>query len=240
MHRIFIAVILFQLLSGAAVAAPISLLVGDNDGFGAGIPDGGDGSVITQFQQGNILDRREAGEAGSSNGAQLTDLYTFIFPTLTDPLFPFNAFLFDSLQNEGDDPRASKFASVIFPLTGTLLSGELVVDVLDYQSENYISADINGIGFDFGPPGNFSESSLRSFALTPEQIAEANLAQQVILNLALDVGFGIETSGDLLAFDFFRLDGELATSVIPVPAAVWLFGTALIGLVGFSRRKKAA
>jgi len=28
--------------------------------------------------------------------------------------------------------------------------------------------------------------------------------------------------------------------VVPVPAAVWLFGTALIGLVGFSKRKKAA
>jgi len=29
------------------------------------------------------------------------------------------------------------------------------------------------------------------------------------------------------------------TSVVPVPAAVWLFGSGLIGLVGFSRRKKA-
>jgi hypothetical protein len=29
-------------------------------------------------------------------------------------------------------------------------------------------------------------------------------------------------------------------SVIPVPAAVWLFGTALIGLFGFSKRRKAA
>jgi hypothetical protein len=27
---------------------------------------------------------------------------------------------------------------------------------------------------------------------------------------------------------------------VPVPAAVWLFGTALIGLVGFSKRRKAA
>jgi len=27
---------------------------------------------------------------------------------------------------------------------------------------------------------------------------------------------------------------------IPVPAAVWLFGTALLGLVGFSKRRKAA
>ena len=29
-------------------------------------------------------------------------------------------------------------------------------------------------------------------------------------------------------------------SAVPVPAAVWLFGTALIGLVGFSKRRKAA
>ncbi len=28
------------------------------------------------------------------------------------------------------------------------------------------------------------------------------------------------------------------TSVVPVPAAAWLFGTAIIGLVGFSRRRK--
>ena len=28
-------------------------------------------------------------------------------------------------------------------------------------------------------------------------------------------------------------------SAVPVPAAVWLFGSGLIGLVGFARRKKA-
>jgi len=33
---------------------------------------------------------------------------------------------------------------------------------------------------------------------------------------------------------------ELTLSPIPVPAAVWLFGTALIGLVGFSKRRKIA
>ena len=36
--------------------------------------------------------------------------------------------------------------------------------------------------------------------------------------------------------DFTTLDIN-APSNIPVPAAFWLFGTALIGLVGFSRRK---
>jgi hypothetical protein len=32
----------------------------------------------------------------------------------------------------------------------------------------------------------------------------------------------------------------LPPSAVPVPAAVWLFGTALIGLVGFGKRRKAA
>jgi hypothetical protein len=31
-----------------------------------------------------------------------------------------------------------------------------------------------------------------------------------------------------------------APSAVPVPAAVWLFGTALIGLIGMSRRRKVA
>jgi len=34
-----------------------------------------------------------------------------------------------------------------------------------------------------------------------------------------------------------RLISGSVASVVPVPAAIWLFGAALIGLVGFSRRK---
>jgi hypothetical protein len=33
---------------------------------------------------------------------------------------------------------------------------------------------------------------------------------------------------------------QLSASAVPVPAAIWLFGTALIGLVGFGKRKTAA
>lgn len=38
------------------------------------------------------------------------------------------------------------------------------------------------------------------------------------------------------------LDQDLAfqVNVVPVPAAVWLFGTALLGLIGFSKRRKMA
>ena len=38
----------------------------------------------------------------------------------------------------------------------------------------------------------------------------------------------------------FRVSPVSAVSAVPVPAAVWLFGTALIGFVGMSRRRKVA
>jgi len=51
------------------------------------------------------------------------------------------------------------------------------------------------------------------------------------------------TSGN----DDFRDDSDndyafagVEVSAVPIPAAAWLFGTALIGLVGFSKRRKAA
>ena len=53
-------------------------------------------------------------------------------------------------------------------------------------------------------------------------------------------------SGDSGTVGFDQLEyGALTavgtgTSVIPVPTAVWLFGTGVMGLVAFSRRKRVA
>jgi hypothetical protein len=40
--------------------------------------------------------------------------------------------------------------------------------------------------------------------------------------------------------DATELGGWARTTVVPLPAAAWLFGTALIGLIGFGKRRKAA
>lgn len=47
-------------------------------------------------------------------------------------------------------------------------------------------------------------------------------------------------TGGYAAMDNFFIEASETPAVIPVPAAVWLFGTALIGLAGFSKRKKTA
>lgn len=49
-----------------------------------------------------------------------------------------------------------------------------------------------------------------------------------------------------IGYEISALEGEWAVQtddframVVPIPAAVWLFGSGLIGLVGVARRKKS-
>ena len=37
---------------------------------------------------------------------------------------------------------------------------------------------------------------------------------------------------------YYRLTGTVEAAVVPIPAAIWLFGSGLIGLIGIARRKK--
>lgn len=56
------------------------------------------------------------------------------------------------------------------------------------------------------------------------------------------LGAAYDLQNKLTSFDYSRqswYDTSMKdTSVVPVPAAVWLFGSALLGLAGFSRRRK--
>lgn len=49
---------------------------------------------------------------------------------------------------------------------------------------------------------------------------------------------GAATIGDPLDLSSGAFSGSL--SIVPVPAAAWLFGSGLLGLIGMARRKKAA
>ena len=71
-----------------------------------------------------------------------------------------------------------------------------------------------------------------------------------------DFGFGAINLSDTTVFSGIRLtttwtqsfalqwnwrdDGRPLVGVVPVPAAAWLFGSGLLGLIGIARRKRAA
>ncbi|PVV11860.1 MAG: hypothetical protein B6D72_09410 [gamma proteobacterium symbiont of Ctena orbiculata] len=44
------------------------------------------------------------------------------------------------------------------------------------------------------------------------------------------------SNGDITA----QMNGSGSISAVPIPAAAWLFGTGLLGLIGFNARKKKA
>ena len=107
------------------------------------------------------------------------------------------------------------------------------------------------VGINDGP-GNLYTIDRTTGALTllggDGSVNDSGLTYDSDLNLYWDIDF----SGNLFSYDpdtltrtvhltgLGNFDGlTYATSIVPVPAAVWLFGSGLIGLIGIARRKKS-
>ena len=108
---------------------------------------------------------------------------------------------------------------------------------------NMVSVDLGDFGgadsdllfleiFDAGD----SSLGFVDFLLPASTSAMQTLALSSLTNIAY-AQFGSLADGGFVAVDNLTFDGP---AEIPLPAAVWLFGTALIGLIGFSKRSKAA
>lgn len=189
-----------------AGAVPISSMVGDDDGYGMGIPDNGSTAWSCCF------DNRSPAEATATDGAQFTDLYSALFPGF------------------GENP--TPFGQVFLPFSGTLLSAVLTIDMADFEASWYgpILADVNGVSLPFAFDDGFRNTVVRSWLLTPSMLAAANAAGQVILT------FDRAGSGDFIAFDYFRLDGEVREA--PEPGTLALLAAGLLGMGLAPRRRR--
>ena len=166
--------------AASAGAAPISIMIGDNDGHGFGaavVPDGGALPNINLPE-----DHRSGAEAAAVNGAQQTDFYSAVFTPL-----PFSV-------------------DVIFPLASAIDSGTLTVDMGGFQASTFgqLGVSFNGIAqpnlFNF-EDGAFS-TAVRHFVLSPAAVAAANLAGQFVVSISRG------NSDDAISFDYFRLDAN--------------------------------
>ncbi|ROS05143.1 putative secreted protein [Sinobacterium caligoides] len=119
-----------------------------------------------------------------------------------------------------------------FSFDGTInvfaYEGNNLEDISDYQATATASV------------GSFSTISLNvgdtlSFDITTvynDYVA----ASDPSLGIRLQISDDTITGGGAVTFDTFRLTVNDQTSVVPVPASVWLFGSALLGLVGVRRK----
>jgi hypothetical protein len=183
-------------------ADSIDILVGDKDGFGftPACPDTGTCPALSA----PIIDNRSAAEMAATNGAQVTDSYSAINPGFSPP-------------------GQVGTVDVRFPFIGTLLSATLTFAGGDFQSNDFgaLPANINGTAVSFSFADGRFVTALHSFTLNAAQIAAANAAGQVVLHL--DRG----SSGDFIAFDWFEVTGETATTTVPEPGSLFLLASVL-------------
>lgn len=203
--------LIMALLSiGMASAAPVTMMIGDNDGFGLGVPDNGIAIWPGPEFSGTAYDGRSTTESGDQSGAQFTDTYSALYP--------------------GWGPDASTMGTVVFALPSRLSAATLEVDMGDFQASTFgqLLVSFNGVSqpnlFNF--EDGFQRSQIRTFALNETALAAANAAGA--LYVTIDRG----SSADFVAFDYFKLSGE----AVPEPTTYALLGSGLF-LIGLIRRR---
>ena len=134
---------------------------------------------------------------------------------------------FDALANPGDDglydindPTSNATASAFIK----------TLDPNDGYATNDIRVDTTGV----------SPDAWGSYSISLD-LSDPSLADQILQFGFNTTATNYENSGVFYDNICFSNDGGAScVSAVPVPAAIWLFGSGLLGLVGMARRKKAA
>jgi len=110
-----------------------------------------------------------------------------------------------------------------------------------YSPRINVNGGIDG-GFTNGIVAVWNESSLAEASLVNTGDG-GSVHDWVVYSLIVEAsGTGLDTLSFAAFGDEDKLGGSLddvKLSAVPLPAAVWLFGSALLGFVGFQKRKKA-
>lgn len=216
-HKILsvVAVVMATAFAGTSQAAVFT--IGDNDGYGLGIPDGGSHKFDLQQFASGYYDGRSEAEKLETDGGQYTDTYS-------------------TTHEIGHSPQEGSLATFTFADLGeNLKSGTLEVDMAEIEATAYgpVLVNFNGIVQDWAFDDGSDNTKVRDFTLSQTVINSINSFGELVVTVDRN------NSGDYYGFDYLKLtvDGESHTAVTPVPAAIWLFGSALVGMVRYGRRK---
>ena len=89
------------------------------------------------------------------------------------------------------------------------------------------------------PVDNFSNTNLQGLGIYFDS-SQSGTLQQVMLGYDDQTLNDDDDFDDMLVRADFRPSGFRPSTVVPLPAAIWLFGGGLLGLVGMARRKKTS
>lgn len=158
----------------------------------------------------------------SDYAANATSLYEdFIFPTVFDP------------------PLALSISSETVGFQNNVLLGGRNLFGRTYGVDMFTTFT-SGISFDRQVRLEVDELGFIPGGVLDDNIVDARVIATTVSPLQQYLFSG--SSPQVLTFDTsFRFQvNSIKTSAVPIPAAAWLFGTALVGLVGFGKRKSKA
>ena len=112
------------------------------------------------------------------------------------------------------------------------VNGDIFVNFQDTVLDNSIGTSVFG---DTVFPNDVSIAMGWDFSLA---VGDTAFIELVLGELAPTSGFFLSHS-DPASNTTIYLSSTLTVTPIPVPAALWLFGSGLLGLIGIARRKKA-
>lgn len=213
------------LLLLAACSLPASagiIMIGDNDGFGIGIPDNANHPFdgVCDPSCANVDNRSDA-EKAATNGAQYTDTYSTTHP--------------------GYSPQPGTTATFLFSgLGNSWTSGSMWFDMADFQASDFgaVTVTYNGIAQNWAFNDGYPTTTIRMFDLTQDVLDSINLLGYLQIDIYRN------NSADFYGFDFALLSDNYSEDTdiynddiiptnpvsVPEPASILLFAMSLFGL----------
>ncbi|MDJ0918404.1 MAG: PEP-CTERM sorting domain-containing protein [Woeseiaceae bacterium] len=180
--------VLFAILFTLAAAPAWSdvIIIGDNDGYGAGVPDNGNHPFNAGY------DGRSDDEKAATNGAQFTDTYSTAHP--------------------GFGPQPGEVATFIFENLGTgWTEGSMWFDMADFQASTFgpLITTYNGIEQNWAFNDGFRTTVVRFFDLQQDVLDSINALGSLTVQITR------AGSGDFYGIDYALLSNRLAEDTDP-------------------------
>lgn len=195
-----------------------------NGGAGFSAIATGEGGVPQATQYMNVYSDYNNGDHGTPGSSLFTTVFqeqfttegagdTAVYYLTFDAKAPFQG----GIAEPGSNASASAFIQVLDPGSGFGQTGVVTVDMTDVLNDDWTTYQI---------------------ALAVDGVAQFQQILQFGFNTTAT---GFEDSGVYYDNICFNRTGvcDIAPPPIPLPAAAWLFGSALLGLMGVSRRRRS-